>query len=649
MKIESVKINNFRLLKEINLTFEDITTVIVGRNNSGKTSLAEIFRRFFYSKSFCLEDFNMNVVQRFKEACDGYTQGRAQEEVRNLIPSIDLIITFKYSDSDYSLVNDFIIDFEEESYLGCVKLSYTLRGGQIDNLFLNLSSSDNEFCIKLKERIPKLFNITVTAIDPNDENNIKDLEYKVLSKLLRVDFINAQRGLDDNTANEKDVLGKILSDLFKTSSRESAPEDMKSYYDQVDEIISQLQEGIKENLAKKIKLFLPALSLFGYPGLSDPNIDTITSFSAQTLLDGHTKVMYGGESASLMLPESYNGLGSRNLIFILFQLYSYFRDLQSQEITSSGHVIFIEEPEAHLHPQMQEVFINQLNNVVGTFSRELNGDIQWPVQFLVSTHSTHIANKADFSSIRYFSQNAIERTTKVKDLKTQFRTEENQEDRNFINKYLTLTKCDLYFSDKAILIEGAAERIMMAPMIKKVDELSGTNLATQYVTFIEIGGAYAHHFYKFLDFLELKSLVITDIDSIKSANGEACPVCDGLFTSNSGIKKWFSLTDPINLDDIKSKTSQEKIITKRRIAYQIPENLNTIPCGRSFEDAFILANKGLFNITGRGRALERRAYKEASKYDKKKTDFALKYALDNTAWQVPRYIKEGLQWLASNE
>lgn len=46
MKIEKVHINNFRLLRAVDISFEDLSTVIVGRNNSGKTSLTEVFRRF---------------------------------------------------------------------------------------------------------------------------------------------------------------------------------------------------------------------------------------------------------------------------------------------------------------------------------------------------------------------------------------------------------------------------------------------------------------------------------------------------------------------------------------------------------------------------------------------------------------------------
>jgi predicted ATP-binding protein involved in virulence len=70
------------------------------------------------------------------------------------------------------------------------------------------------------------------------------------------------------------------------------------------------------------------------------------------------------------------------------------------ETAPGVHLIFVEEPEVHLHPQMQEVFIRKLGENADVFSKELGAS--WPVQFIVSTHSSHVANEAHFETIRYF-------------------------------------------------------------------------------------------------------------------------------------------------------------------------------------------------------------------------------------------------------
>jgi predicted ATP-dependent endonuclease of OLD family len=87
----------------------------------------------------------------------------------------------------------------------------------------------------------------------------------------------------------------------------------------------------------------------------------------------------------------------------------------------------------------------------------------------------------------------------------------------FLRKYLTLSRCDLYFCDKAILVEGAAERLLIPDMIKKCErygKFKGNipSLSSQYCSIIEVGGAYAHRFFGFVDFLEIPTLILTNIN-----------------------------------------------------------------------------------------------------------------------------------------
>ena len=90
MRIKQVRIENFRLLQDVSIGLEGRTTLIVGRNNSGKTSIAELFRRLLSEKtlSFRLEDFSLGCHERFWTAFDAYRDGGPILEIREALPSI---------------------------------------------------------------------------------------------------------------------------------------------------------------------------------------------------------------------------------------------------------------------------------------------------------------------------------------------------------------------------------------------------------------------------------------------------------------------------------------------------------------------------------------------------------------------------------
>ncbi|HAV4219853.1 TPA: AAA family ATPase, partial [Acinetobacter baumannii] len=553
MKIISANIKNFRKLENVSLSFDEKTTVIVGRNNTGKTSTAEIFRSFLSGNSPNLKyvDFCHSSFAKFIEAAKEFKANPEDEiQLRNLTPSIDLELILDYTSDadDYGVLSEFIIDLDENLFQTKILVTYKLKDGEIYNFYSGLETDDLVlFYPNLKKKIGSHFESVAFVIDPSNEENRIKIDFAKIRKLLLVGVINAQRGLDDETYSERDVLGKSLGTMFNNASSTNAPQDFQDKSQEIKNVVDQLQFKVDTEFQEKVSKLLPQLTLFGYPGIDDKKLSASTELNVKTLLDSHTKVYYKHDE-HFSLPETYNGLGFRNLIYILFRVYEFFIEFQSQHSPPKGQIIFIEEPEAHLHPQMQEVFISQLDKIINVFQEQLGEGRTWPIQFVVSTHSSHIANKADFSQIRYFlSKN---KNTRIKDLGNIFKSQESKEDKEFLQKYLTLTKCDLYFADIAILIEGTTERILLPEIIKKVDLNHNTSITQQYLSIVEVGGAYAHHFYKFLDFLELKTLIITDLDacnkvSKQDKNGrvrtsyKSCIVSDGTHSTNSGLNRWF--------------------------------------------------------------------------------------------------------------
>jgi putative ATP-dependent endonuclease of OLD family len=657
MQLKKVAVKNFRLLHDIEVLLEKKTTVIVGRNNSGKTSLTEVMTRLLGSKhsTFRFEDFSFCAHKQFWDALAAFAAKKSEEDVRNLLPAIEIKLTFSYDvDEPLGLMSDFIVDLTPECTEALVIIRYALMDGKLADLFADIPSPDEkiraEYFVAMRDRTVEYFGTSLFAADPNDETNRKAIDASALRALCASGFISAQRGLDDASQKDRVVIGKVLENLFSTAQANPDDADSHKTAKDLEEAVKDVQEKISGDFNQKLDALLPALSIFGYPGLTDPKLLTETTLDVSQLLTGHTKVFYTG-SNGIHLPEAYNGLGMRNIILILLQLREFFKLYSAMTPKPAVQVVFVEEPEVHLHPQMQEVFIRKLGEIAEVFSKEAG--TLWPVQFVVSTHSSHVANETHFETIRYFhcvtDPESGTPKASVKDLRKGL-TGKAEPDRSFLHQYMTLTRCDLFFADKAVLIEGTTERLLLPKIIGVIDsgQLEGKKLGSQYLSVIEIGGAYAHIFFDLLEFLEIRALVITDIDTVKANENKslvACPVSDGAKTSNACIKSWFDKPDiaPATLMTIDAAS---KIVGKRRIAFQLPET-DGGPCGRSFEDAFMLANPQIFGFAGpTEKDREIQAWEEAKGV--KKSEFALKYALTVDQWNVPRYIREGLVWLADS-
>lgn len=336
-----------------------------------------------------------------------------------------------------------------------------------------------------------------------------------------------------------------------------------------------------------------------------------------------------------VLPNTRNGLGYKNLIKIEFELAAFAREIAKTD-NSCIPLLLLEEPESHMHPQLQQRFVEYLATFLGSVSRS-------KIQVILTSHSSHIASTMDFSKIRYAQKKAG--NLDYKDLNEFARG--SKDNLAFIMKYLTLVRCDLFYADKVILVEGSAERLLLTDMIEKCDRagLFGPReykLPNQYYAILEIGGAYAHLFVPLLEFLEIPSLIITDLDPI-AKDRKAANVETGVSTSNATIKWWAKEAGvveksqkAISLQEIRGAAQEQKTVRNWHIEFQVDEGGL---CGRSFEESIRNANRAIYGLD------EKCTEGDLAYGGKCKTDFALELLLEHPCYQVPKYISDGLVWL----
>ncbi len=654
MKIVSAEIKNYRLLTDVTVNINNSTTTIVGKNNSGKTSFTSIFRKFLEKKPFEFHDFAIDSHTDFVTTFNEFMALKDEDDKTDIydkIPKIKLKLTIQFSEDDnWANIRPFLTNLNE---VDTFQIAFELGPKSSPNFFKELKAlspkSDDEVINAIEEIYSAHYEVRYWSVSENEAN--EPIDFNQVKNLIRVKFINAQRVLDDGGG---DVAKSKLSGIFKSqfdAKHKENPETSAELF----KTIQEAELNIDEKLRAFFQSFTDHFKEFGFPGLGQEQVGLESQLSPDKLFTNNVKLIYHQNGKKL--PEKYNGLGYSNLIFIISQIVGFHDEVINEG--NSINLIFIEEPEAHMHPQMQSVFIKTIQSFLQ--SRKFDP------QSIITTHASHVLSDSRFENIRYFVRSKTKIcSTIVKDL-AEF--ELMQKDSNgeikaefkFLEQYITISKCDLFFADKAILFEGTVERILLPLFITK----SAPKLKEQYVTSIEIGGTYMYLFKELLEFLELRTLVITDIDAIDpSASRSKINVEKGkdYETSNQTLIQW--IPKKTLIDDLLSN-SIEKEDSNVYVAYQIEVAINEKEqkCGRSFEEAFVIDNSNfLLNNKVHFKSISSKLTKWNSADDiiknsfeiqdyidknSKKTDFAFELmTVESTiGWETPQYIKEGLLWL----
>ena len=662
MRLENVKIRNFRLLRRlsIDLDHKKTTTILVGPNNSGKTSVMEALRLFTGAandgQKICFHDLSQ-LRHRDLTRIEKYIVSEADHEkklafLKRFAPRMRLELTFTYGEEPADLIaaTHLLMDLNPVANRVTIRIDYVLENGKrlLDD-FEARPRKDVTLCDYLKETFRDHFKRAFFKVSPGGKE-VEPLEDgSLLKSLIRIDIVPAQRHVDDDEGSRSAKLSKLLHDHYERFYKI----DDAVVYQAIEDALTESAGDLTGKYGNAFGRLTKRLQNFGYPpGQKAPDLRVRAELSAETIYRDNARIYYASEHAGnegvmeeFELPEKYNGLGYKNLIYIVLQLESFRAAVEASKGDKPRvHIIAIEEPEAHLHPQMQTVFISEI-------SKALETDGGTTAQVLLSTHSSHMIAHSEFEPVRYFRR--VGRQVAMQDLSQLPLPPDDPALLDFLRRYIRLTHCDLFFADKAIFVEGQVERLLLPMMMEQQAKVAGCEtLGSQYISISEVGGGHAHKFKPIIDFLGIPCLIITDVDSVND-EGKKCPVATGTGTSNACLRKW--IPGKGTVDELKACDDVTKTQGCIRVAYQVTQDGH---CGRSFEEAFIYANiswltdnhaKLSATKAAVKKAVEAGLITQAWKLSGKlgKVDFALDL-IGAPGWGIPLYIQQGLKWLAEH-
>ena len=699
MKIEKIIVRNFRLLKEFSIDLEDSLSLVIGRNNAGKTSLLLILQQFLglgddSKRSIKFNDLNLDAQEQLK----GYMEQPLIEEGRYTPVSIALRLVISYTDNDsLSNVSPLLMDLDVDNHYLAIGFEYYLPYDGYKLLHGQYVEKKAKFEVKNKGKKNKSqydtlgflmdnaimhFKLSRKSIKVDKDGNLEEEEFVDFSSIpgfkiesvIQFRSIGARRDVDNRDVDK--TLSTKTSDLYKAIEESQAQVEIKeNFLEQLrrtDAELTGIYSDIFSDIVEKIKRF-------GGMAENDTVIKIVSSLQHREMLKGNTTVKYAHNNKDL--PENFNGLGYMNLISIIFDIdlmMKRFAKGHSEGGLADINLLFIEEPEAHTHPQMQYVFIKNIKALLNEGVRDVHGNVR-PLQYIVSTHSSHIVADCDYDDIKYFRRIDGRNEVKAKSLKTLGDVYDNKEHLRFLKQYITINRSELFFADKAILIEGDTERILLPAIIKKLDKTEATEksvlpLMSQNVSIIEVG-AHAEIFVRLLNFLGLnKVLVITDFDCCSAGGhhkGEKYQKGCGQITTNAALKYFYKGAGSDALAEIPEdrkhfmwdNTSGEMVNSKEgsyMVCYQTKEN-GYQP--RSFEDDFIAINTDFVKENPFSEKAFKSDYRDGfdtvdNAYDvarkvESKAAFAFEILLHSKdvgsdpfgGWKIPTYIKQGLLWL----
>ena len=522
MYLAELTIKNFRKLREATLKFQPGLNVLVGPNNAGKSAVIDALRTLLAGHE--------ETYPRF----DGSDRHRPHEGD----PTGDISFHFVFRDLSLEDEADFIAALKPNG-----------NKNMEAHIHVQYTDMDKTGRFKVRRWCGDHPEVSLTS------DMMENLRGVYLQPLR-----DAAQGLRPNRNSQ---LARLLHLLTDDAGR-----------DTINTALKQLDDTLKQD--KSIQST--------HKAISTRHDSMMGAQLAQELAVGLSVTDFQRLSSRLTLTAEAmeiekNGLGSNNLIFMAVVLSEL-----AKNTDSAFRGLIIEEPEAHLHPQLQRVLLQYLAGIP-------TGEGEKPVQLFVTSHSPNFASNSKLDSLVCLIENeAGVETFFPRDIKFE------KGKREKLERYLDVTRAELFFARRVIFVEGAAELMLIDALAKKMN----FDLREYGVSLISVEGL---NFDSFLPLfgeqgLRIPVAVVTDADPVEEeveavAEGEQAEEDIDDLLSEAAYQEETDAPD----DEEPAGNAEKKKKVKRKEVYpalgdQVRLSANTIKM-KNLEDDFVKVFHGL--------------------------------------------------------
>lgn len=514
MKIKTIEIENWRSIKNMTISAQDLM-IIIGQNNHGKSNLLSALLFFFGE----IKHQNLDFFQKTNE----------------------LFVDIEFSDLDEQDNTTFQKYITKQGTIKVRKIAY-LDGsfeykGWVQNCTedylkeenaVNYTKRETASCLPFYSDLPATGKLSKQQIIEAQQNyiqkNITNLTFnyelesthfmglKSVAKGIfgEVYFLPAlKNAAEDFTSKDTCIFSKLLGEVIETMSINNV--DWQETKQQLNKVFSKFNKYINgienagrpkqlSDLEKELSKELQSWNAYFDIELNTPDIDSVLKSNASVWIDDGTRTDITRKGHGLQ----------RAVTLALIQLIAK-RQLQStsdsetttRKISKSRYFIF-EEPELYLHPQAQRVLFDSFVDLSNTGS-----------QVILCTHSSNLINIDKYKSIYIVRKENDQTGSTITQCEDDLFDGSERENWN-LSYWINPDRGELFFAEKVILVEGPTEKTIIPALAKQL------NVFRHDYTIIDCGSKDSIPLYlKLLNKFGIKYIAVYDQDHQHNKNQDA--------------------------------------------------------------------------------------------------------------------------------